>query len=127
MTHECRDVECEQHHDFTDAIKSLVASVNATAKAEFRAKTAEAERDALRATLDRVRDALDIQFRAHEWMRHLGYEDESIAKAEVWRQPIEPWLQDDPPRAVLDLEMAAGVARLYHEAITAILDGEATS
>ena len=55
MTHECRDVECEQHHDFGDAIKSLVASVNATAKAEFRAKTAEAERDALRATLDRVR------------------------------------------------------------------------
>ena len=83
--------------------------------------------EAQRAVIDRVRDAIDVRWRAHEWMRHLGYEDEYIAKAEAWRQPIEPWLQDDPPRAVLDLEMAAGVARLYHEAITAILDGEATS
>ena len=76
-----------------------------------------------RAIIDDVRaHAADIRTRAHEWMYHLGYEPELVAKAEAWRQPIEPWLQDDPPQDVQELYTAAGFAQLYHEAITAILD-----
>lgn len=82
-----------------------------------RAKAAEAK-------VARVEAALDVRTRARAWMAHLGYEDHQIDKAEAWRQPREPWLQEDPPVAVVDLEMAAGFAREYEETLRAALAGE---
>lgn len=88
-------------------------------RADLRDRVEKAE-----AAVGRVEAALDIRTRARAWMSHLGYEDHQIDKAEAWRQPLEPWLQDDPPVAVVDLETAAGFAREYEEVIRAALRGD---
>ena len=100
--------EVHTYHD------RAMASEAAEASWQARAEAAEAR-------VARVEAALDVRTRARAWMMILGYEDDQIDKAEAWRQPREPWLQEDPPMAVVDLETAAGIAREYEEAIRAAL------
>jgi hypothetical protein len=122
--------EVAEHLDELSARFDLICTLT------NRAESAEAEVERLKrntaglyerthaaeAAVAHVREALDIRTRARAWMTHLGYEDHQIDAAEAWRQPREPWLHDDPPTAVVDLETAVGIAREYDEAIRAALD-----
>lgn len=81
------------------------------------------EFDQAKAAVERVRAALDLRTLTRAWMAFLGYEDHQIDKAESWRQPPEPWLHDDPPQYVLDIDTGAACLRLCVEAIEAALDG----